>query len=54
MGASIILNSRYFRVAQTGEQPKDKKILTKQKNSEKYLILSKKSANNIKKYTFFI
>ncbi len=34
MGASIILNSRYFRVAQTGEQPKDKKILTKSQTAD--------------------
>lgn len=34
MGANIILNSRYFRVAQTGEQPKDKKILTKSQTAD--------------------
>lgn len=34
MGASIILNSRYFRVAQAGEQPKDKKILTKSQTAD--------------------
>ncbi|MEE1155551.1 MAG: MobP3 family relaxase [Acutalibacteraceae bacterium] len=34
MGANIILNSRYFRVAQAGEQPKDKKILTKSQTAD--------------------
>lgn len=34
MGASIILNSRYFRVAQPGERPKDKQILTKSQTSD--------------------